>query len=60
MRASASVKRSRRPAFLVETEREAEFDRRVEALGDAVDGRLRVKYVGPVPPSNFVEIVVTW
>lgn len=47
-------------AFLVENEREEEFDKRVEGLADETDGRIRVRYVGPIPPCNFVEIVVTW
>jgi hypothetical protein len=47
-------------AFLVADDRVAEFDRIVSDLSDRFGGRLRLKYVGPVPPCNFVEIVVTW
>ena len=47
-------------SFLVETQREEEFDRRVETLAGEMNGRVRLKYVGPIPPFNFVEIVVTW
>ncbi|MCK4376492.1 MAG: GvpL/GvpF family gas vesicle protein [Candidatus Brocadiae bacterium] len=47
-------------AFLVESEREGEFDRSVDILADDMNGRVRLKYVGPIPPCNFVEIVVTW
>jgi len=47
-------------SFLVESRREEEFDRCVEALASETNGRVRLKYVGPIPPLNFVEIVVTW
>lgn len=47
-------------SFLVESRREEEFDQRVDALGGEMNGRVRLKYVGPIPPANFVEIVVTW
>lgn len=47
-------------AFLVADDRVAEFDRAVGELGERFEGRLRLKYVGPVPPCNFVEIVVSW
>lgn len=47
-------------SFLVESRREEEFDQRVDALGGEMNGRVRLKYVGPIPPSDFVAIVVTW
>lgn len=47
-------------AFLVEEEQEEMFDRAVEQLDDAMGDRLMFKYVGPVPPYNFVSIVVHW
>ena len=47
-------------AFLVESRCETEFDQRVEALAGECSGQMRLKYVGPIPPCNFVEIVVTW
>jgi len=47
-------------AFLVPTYREQEFDNAVSELSERYDGRAKLKYVGPVPPCNFVEIVVTW
>ena len=47
-------------SFLVERRHEQEFDRCVEALEGETNGRVRLKYVGPIPPLNFVEIVVTW
>jgi len=47
-------------AFLVPKDREKAFDEVVDKLTTRYDGRMRFKYVGPVPPCNFVEIVVTW
>lgn len=47
-------------AFLVEKYREKEFDDRLNELTVKYDGRIEFKYVGPVPPCNFVEIVVEW
>ena len=47
-------------AFLVTDDRVERFDRVVDDLGDRFGERFRLKYVGPVPPCNFVEIVVTW
>lgn len=47
-------------AFLVPTHREQEFDNAVSELSEVYDGRVKFKYVGPVPPCNFVEIVITW
>jgi hypothetical protein len=42
-------------AFLVEREREEEFDARVRALGSKYDA-LTFRYTGPWPPYNFVNI----
>lgn len=47
-------------AFLVEKMRQADFDRAVEMLDEKYGGVLQLKYVGPVPPFNFVEIVINW
>lgn len=47
-------------AFLVEKQREEEFDRAVERLDREHGQRVTFKYVGPVPPYNFVNIVVNW
>ena len=47
-------------AFLVDEARQAEFDAAVERLDEEMGKRLIFKYVGPVPPYNFVNIVVTW
>ena len=47
-------------AFLVDAARQAEFDAAVERLDEEMGKRLIFKYVGPVPPYNFVNIVVHW
>ena len=43
-------------AFLVEREREAEFDSGVNKIARKYGQRLKFKYTGPWPPYNFVNI----
>ncbi len=45
-------------AFLVENAREAEFDKSVQALADKYDDKIKFKYVGTLPPFNFVNLVI--
>ena len=47
-------------AFLVEKEKEEAFDMAVEKISQKYAEKMSLKYVGPVPPCNFVEIVVQW
>jgi len=47
-------------AFLVQKDKEKAFDNAVDKLTAMYDGRMRFKYVGPMPPCNFVEIIVKW
>lgn len=47
-------------AFLVNRQREAEFDQAVQQLDAEMGNRLTFKYVGSVPPYNFVNITVKW
>lgn len=47
-------------AFLVEGGRTREFDEKMEELGSIYGASFTFKYVGPVPPFNFVNIVVEW
>lgn len=47
-------------SFLVEKEKEDDFDRRVSELDEKYGDRLKFKYVGPVPPYNFVNLEVEW
>jgi len=43
-------------AFLVERDREAEFDLKVKEVAAKYEGKLSFKYSGPWPPYNFVHI----
>jgi len=43
-------------AFLVERQREADFDERVSHLAGERSQRLLFRYVGPAPPFNFVDL----
>ena len=47
-------------SFLVAKDLEKKFDDAVDKLSTKYDGRMKFKYVGPVPPCNFIEIVVKW
>lgn len=47
-------------AFLVDISHESEFDGVVSRLDEEMGERVVLKYVGPVPPYNFVNIVVNW
>jgi len=47
-------------AFLVDQAKEPAVDAAVQQLGEEFSGRLIFKYVGPVAPYNFVNIVVDW
>jgi len=45
-------------SFLVDKSREMEFDTLVDELDKKYKDRTQFKYVGPVPPYNFVNIVI--
>ena len=45
-------------AFLVEKEKEAEFDNQVQELGDKYGEKVKFKFVGTLPPFNFVNLVI--
>ena len=47
-------------AFLIDADRSSELDHAVEELDREHGDRLVFKYVGPTPPYNFVDIVVSW
>ncbi|MDO8589345.1 MAG: GvpL/GvpF family gas vesicle protein [Armatimonadota bacterium] len=47
-------------AFLVDQDREAEFDQAVQQLDQEMGSRLIFKYVDQVPPYNFVDIAINW
>jgi len=45
-------------AFFVEKEKETDFDQQVQQLGDKYSEKVTFKYVGPLPPFNFVNLVI--
>jgi len=45
-------------AFLVEKEKEAEFDHQVQELGDKYGEKVKFNFVGTLPPFNFVNLVI--
>ena len=47
-------------AFLVDRSREPEFDQAIRKLDAEMQNRVMFKYVGPVPPYNFVNLVIHW
>jgi hypothetical protein len=47
-------------AFLVTREKESAFDLKMQELEKLYGERKKLKYVGPVVPYNFVEVVVNW
>jgi hypothetical protein len=46
-------------AFLVDDSKSEEFDRIVDELDDELNTRLRLKYAGPLPPYNFMQLNLT-
>jgi len=44
--------------FLIEKSRQEEFDAKVNALAESYGSGVLFKYIGPIPPYNFVEIIV--
>jgi len=47
-------------AFLVDRGWEKEFDDKIEELRVKYADRMKLSYIGPVPPFNFVNIVIHW
>jgi hypothetical protein len=45
-------------AFLVERHKEAEFDQRVQELDAKYGDKMKFKYVGTLPPFNFVNLAI--
>ena len=45
-------------AFLVERHKEAEFDQRVQELDATYGDKIKFKYVGTLPPFNFVNLTI--
>ena len=47
-------------AFLITREKESAFDGKMQELERVYGERKKLKYIGPVAPYNFVEVVVNW
>lgn len=47
-------------AFLVRRDREAAFDEAMQDIAARGGERLELRYVGPVPPYNFVSVRADW
>jgi len=45
-------------AFLIKNEIETEFDKAINALDEEYGSMLSFKYVGTLPPYNFVNLVI--
>ena len=45
-------------AFLVEKNREGEFDQKIQELGAKYEDKVKFKYVGTLPPFNFINLVI--
>lgn len=47
-------------AFLIDQSQVPQFEAAVEAVDHSLGGLVTIKYVGPLPPFNFVDLVITW
>lgn len=47
-------------AFLVDDNRESEFEQAVQQLDTELGSRLMFKYIDQVPPYNFVSVTINW
>ena len=47
-------------SFLVDRSQVPAFTEKVNALQQASGGRMTIQSVGPLPPYNFVSVVVSW
>jgi hypothetical protein len=47
-------------AFLITREQESAFDLKMQEMEKDYSDRKQLKYIGPVVPYNFVEVVVNW
>jgi hypothetical protein len=45
-------------AFLIEKHKESEFDQKVGELGEKYNNKIKFKYVGTLPPFNFVSLII--
>ena len=47
-------------AILADSSRQADISDALSAFEAEWAGRVRLRSIGPVPPANFVELVITW
>ena len=47
-------------SFLVETSQEPALEQAVHEIDVVFKGVATIKYVGPLPPFNFVDLVISW
>lgn len=47
-------------AVLIERCRTPDLDAALSAFEGEREGQVKLKYVGPMPPANFIEVVITW
>jgi len=47
-------------AFLIDKSHARDFDEHVEKLNKIYEDRLKLKYIGPIAPFNFVELDLKW
>ncbi len=45
-------------AFLINEDKEAEFDQKVQEFADKYGDKMKFKYVGTLPPFNFINLVI--
>lgn len=46
-------------AFLIEKSREKEFDKKVNEIASKLGDNVKINYVGPLPPYNFIEMPIS-
>ena len=47
-------------SFLLDREWLREFDNRIEKISEEFNGRIQIKYIGPMPPFSFVNLEMHW
>lgn len=47
-------------SFLLDREWLKEFDTRIEKISEEFNGRIQIKYIGPMPPFSFVNLEMHW
>lgn len=47
-------------SFLLDRDWVKEFDQRVEEVSNEHNGRIDIKYIGPMPPFSFVNLEMHW